>query len=84
MGFELEYRPSTPWRLGTNGWYNQKSLISPFWALSDEITLGLLPEECSNSRSKVYYQEYERSVAMSDETRIILDRAMVDVQNSCK
>jgi len=44
--------------------------------------MSLLADEWPEAKTRVYYGVYERNVAMSDETRGVLERAQLDVEES--
>jgi len=44
--------------------------------------MSLLADEWPEARTRVYYGVYERNIAMSDETKRVLERAQLDVKES--
>jgi len=73
---------SYPWKFGTSWWYYSRSFFSPLWGRSDEASMSLLADEWPEAKTRVYYGVYERNIAMSNETRSVLDRAQLDVEQS--
>jgi len=82
ISFNIEWVQYYPWRFGSNWYYNSRSFFSPFWGRSDEASMSLLADEWPEAKTRVYYGVYERNVAMSDETRGVLERAQLDVEES--
>jgi len=82
IDFNIKWQQSYPWRFGTNWWLESKSFFASFWGRSDEASLSLLADELPEARTRVYYGVYKRNVAMSNETRRVLKRAQLDVEES--
>lgn len=76
------WRESYPKVFETTSWFDDKPVIAPYWAQSDEATMSLLAGEFPDAKSQVYYHVYERSGSMDDATSEILAKAQADVENS--
>lgn len=84
ISFDNKWRQHHPNAFGTVKWYDQRSMISPYWAKVDEVSQDLLIDKWPEARSRVFYQTYERNAAMSQGTKDILSRAQKDVSESGK
>ena len=75
------WREGYPTVFETDSWYDDKPIIAPYWAQSDEAIMELLADEYPDAQSKVYYQVYQKSTNMAQATIDIIDRATQDVSN---
>ena len=73
------WREGYPTVFETDSWYNDKPIIAPYWAQSDEAIMELLADEYPDAQSKVYYQVYQKSSNMDRRTERILSKASQDV-----
>ena len=76
-----------PYAFGASYWLRRYGHFSPMWGRSDEITMSLVGNETVDSdwieaRTRVFHHSYSRSATMDDQTRLILDRAQHDVEDS--
>lgn len=75
------WREGYPTVFETDSWYDDKPIIAPYWAQSDEAVMELLSEEYPDAKSAVYHQVYQKSSSMDQATSDVLARAAEDVAN---
>lgn len=80
--FGLEWRLHYPMPFGSDPWFDDVPIISPFWGWVDEAVMSMISGEWPEAATRALYQVYERSGDMSADTATVLDRAAADVQNS--